>query len=269
MDEPIVIPLRQPHELARVGRVAGLFATVFHRSIEVVTIIDPQDDLAIESARLDEAADALRLATGHVVDVVTLVDSQVLSRFIDHCRDRLVCMATGASPFDEDHYVGSFAAALLAETTSPVILVGPRVAELVDTSIDRVVLAISSDVDGSASLAVAHEFAVALGCSMAKIRVDETHGIIYESSSHDPQEWFPEEVHASMRSEPIATADVCDVLVDRSHDGLLVLATRANRGLAWICEGSVAFSAIAQTTMPIVAVGPHASSSVPWHPRGR
>lgn len=241
-----------------------MFATALGCSIEVVSIASPDDDIERESARLHEAADALRSATGPGIEVTLLIDRRVLDRFIDHCRDRLVCMATSASPYDADHYVGSFAAGLLAVTTLPVILVGPQVEVGAMPPIERVNLAISSDVDGSASLAAAHEFACALECPMVKIRVDDTHGIIYESESQNPKQWFPEQVHASMHADPIATDEVCDALVERSRNGLLVMATRANRGLAWICEGSVAFSAIAKTTLPIVVVGPHATAQTRW-----
>ena len=105
---------------------------------------------------------------------------------------------------------------------------------------------------------MAHAFAVALDRPIAKVRVDTQKGIIYETDCHDPLEWFPEHVHASMRSDAIAEDEISDVLLERSEGGLLVLATRAHRGLAWICDGSVAFDAIAHTSLPIVVVGPKA-----------
>jgi len=88
--------------------------------------------------------------------------------------------------------------------------------------------------------------------------IDTEHGVIYESDSRDPREWFPEEVHATMRAEPIEQDDISAVLVERSAHSVLVFSTRAHQGLTWICEGSVAFGAISLTSMPIVAVGPNA-----------
>lgn len=255
---PIVIPLRRPADLPRVGEVARMFAEALGRPIEILTILHPNDDLSLESARFQASVDEFSQAIGQPVALSLEQDEAPIRCFLDHCRDRWVCMATGASPFDDAHYVGSFAAALLAETTAPVILVGPRVEADTLQSIERVVLGLSSEVDASVSQAVAHDVAIAFGCPIAKVRVDGAKGIVYESDCHDPKEWFPEEVHATLRAEAVAPEDVCHVLVERSTDAVLVMATRAHRGLAWICEGSVAFGAISHTKMPVVAVGPNA-----------
>jgi nucleotide-binding universal stress UspA family protein len=254
----ITIPLRRPADLDRVGRVANVFATALARSIEVVTVIDPNDDLALEFARFSKSVELFAQREGVDVQLRVIAKDRAQEAVLETCRDRLVCMTTGASPFDDAHYVGSFAALLLSESTAPVILVGPGVDEEVELDADRVVLAISDDVDSSASQGVAHAFAVALDRPIGKIRVDAEKGIIYETDCHDPAEWFPEHVHASMRSDVISEDEISDVLLQRSEGGLLVLATRAHRGLAWICDGSVAFDAIAHTSLPIVVVGPKA-----------
>ncbi len=254
----ITIPLRRPADLDRVGRVASVFATALARSIEVVTIIDPNDDFAQEFARFSKSVESFAQREGVDVSLQVIANDRAQDTVLETCRDRLVCMATGASPFDDAHYVGSFAALLLSESTAPVILVGPGVDSGVELEADRVVLAISDDIDSSASQGVAHVFAVALDRPIAKVRVDTKKGIIYETDCHDPLEWFPEHVHASMRSDAISEDEISDVLLQRSEGGLLVLATRAHRGLAWICDGSVAFEAIAHTSLPIVVVGPKA-----------
>lgn len=257
----ITIPLRRPADLDRVGRVANVFATALARSIEVVTIIDPNDDFALEFARFSKSVESFAQRAGIDVQLRVIANDHAQEAVLEICRDRLVCMTTGASPFDDAHYVGSFAALLLSESTAPVILVGPCVDEDAELDADRVVLAISDDVDSAASQGVAHDFAVALDRPIAKLRVDAEKGIIYETDCHDPLEWFPEHVHASMRSDPISNDEISDVLLQRSEGALLVLATRAHRGLAWICDGSVAFDAIARTSLPIVVVGPKAGDA--------
>ena len=254
----ITIPLRRPADLRRVGMVADLFASALHRTIEVITIVDPQDDLRLEFERFSRAVEDFAAVVGRDVKLRVVADEAPLKGFLDMCLNRFVCMATAASPFDDAHYVGSFAAALLAKTSAPVVLVGPSVPDVSPPPIERVVLGVSNDVDSSVSLELAHTVATGFGCPMAKVRIDTEHGVIYESDSRDPREWFPEEVHATMRAEPIEQDDISAVLVERSAHSILVFSTRAHQGLTWICEGSVAFGAISLTSMPIVAVGPNA-----------
>ena len=96
----ITIPLRRPSDLGRVGVVADLFAGALNRTIEVVTIVDPQDDIRLEFARFSRAVEEFAAEVGAEVHLRVVVDAVPLKGFLDMCLNRFVCMATAASPFD-------------------------------------------------------------------------------------------------------------------------------------------------------------------------
>lgn len=252
----VTIPLARADDLERVGAVASHFATLLDRSIEVVSIVDPDDDFSSEFRRIAAAVERFAESTNRTVELHLSASALPLQAVLDACSGRLVCMATAASPFQADHYVGSFAAALLAESTAPVILVGPA-ATGQPRELDRVVVAVSADVDGNAALVTGAAFAQASGTPLAKVIIDPK-GVIYETDYLDANDALPDEVHASMTRGPLNPRQISHELVERSESGLLVLSTRAHRGLSWICEGSVSFDAISQTPAPVVAVGPKA-----------
>ena len=122
----------------------------------------------------------------------------------------------------------------------------------------RVVVAATPEVDSHEALVTGRVLAKALDGLIAKISIDQR-GIVYEADYEQSTTGVPKELHASMVRGAIDDQRLCQILVERSKDSVLVLATRANRGLAWICEGSVAFDAVRHAEGPVVALGPHAS----------
>lgn len=253
---PIIVPIRRPGDLERVGAAAVLFASTLGLSIEVVTVLHPSDDIARDTARFRQIVEDFAVANGVSATLDVVVDESEVGGVIERCAGHLVCMATSASPFDDDHYVGSIASELVARSSLPVILLGPQFAYVDELTIGRVVLAHGSGVDAAASSETARRMARSFAVPIARLTIDAEKAVIHESDSYDPERWFPDQVHASLRSEPLDHDALVKVLLERTNDGLLVVATRAKRGLAWICEGSVSFDVIARSTMPVVAVGP-------------
>lgn len=254
--DSITIPLSRADDLARVGGIAARFAETIGCPIEVLTIIDPDDDFAAEFRRIGRAVEALAVSIDRPVDLHLVAHENPLESVLSACRHRLVCMATAATPFRNEHYVGSFAAALLRESAAPVILVGPSVPDG-RVPFDKVVVAVSNEVDERAAVLAGHSLASALDVPLAKVFIDPK-GVIYETDYDDLADGLADEVHASMATGPLDHAQICAELVDRSESGVLVLATRAHQGLSWICEGSVAFDTIGRTRSPVVALGPRA-----------
>lgn len=252
----VTIPLARAGDLERVGAVAASFAALLERSLEVLVVVDPEDDFLADFKRFGAAVEEFAESTGQPVDLHMIASDVPLQAVLDACRGRLVCMATAATPFQADHYVGSYAAALLAETTAPVILVGPAV-ERAQGPVERVVVAVSAAVDGHPAMVTGGHLARAAGAPLAKVVIDPK-GVVYETDFHDMEDGLADEVHATMTQGPLDPQQIAHELVERSSGGVLVLATRANRGLSWICEGSVAFDAIGETPGPVVAVGPQA-----------
>jgi len=254
--DTIVVPIGKTKDLTRIGPTANHFADVLDRKIEVVSIIHPDDDFGHEFSRLATATEKYSRSIGKPVALHVFADALKWQALVDFCDDRLVCMTTSASPYDADHYVGSHAAVILAKSRAPVILVGPAAPDEIG-SLDRVVVAIAEGHDDKEALVTGQLISKAMNSPIAKLTIAEK-GVIYETDYHDCSSGVPEEVHATPTPEPVDRHDVCAVLVDRSRDAVLVMTTRANQGMAWICEGSVAFDAIADATGPVVAIGPNA-----------
>ncbi|MFT7476374.1 MAG: hypothetical protein ACI81L_003327 [Verrucomicrobiales bacterium] len=257
MNSSVRVPVLRPADVTFLAPIAMRFANLLDRSIEIVTIVSPEDDLRLEHDRFSAALSALEAQVGHPVAFRIIASDNIASALIEICRDRITVMATSASPFDETHYVGSFASALLAISEAPVILIGPNVSTNANFDPERVYVGRSRDVDDVASNAAAEAFAHHLDVPVATVTIDPK-GIVYEYDYDDERIDRPNEVHASMKRQPIDPSQVAKILADYAATGLLVVSTRATQNLERICGRSVAMDTIADASSPVVAVGPHA-----------
>lgn len=260
VDSTIRVPVARPEEVSLIGPIAATFGEALDRTIEILSIVSPEDDLRLEQDRFRGVVSDLEAQLGYPVGFRLVVSDDRASAFVELCKDRLTAMLTSASPFDQTHYVGSFASALLAVSEAPVILVGPAVAEGTSFEPQRVFVGRSCDVDDTAATHAAEIFARQLELRVATVTIDPK-GIVYEHDYNDEHIDRPDEVHAKMRPGPIDKEEIADILVDQASAGLLVLTTRAHQQLARICGGSVAMDTIARATSPIVVLGPEATAS--------
>ena len=256
-DMPLVVPLKRPADLDRVGEVSQRVAETFGAPIEVVAILCPDDDVVEEFSRF--AAQVDMLGNGVEVDVSLriIISEQTPETFFSYCAGATTCMATSASPFKDGHYVGSFAAGLLAKTTAPVLLVGPSVPAGSAAPYAEVVAAVSDSAESQKVIPVARAFASTLDLPMARVSIDTDAGIVYTSRYQDPEDCLPDSVRASMTPGAIDADQVDETILERNEGTLLAVATHARQGLAWIAEGSVAFSLVSESNAPVLVIGPH------------
>jgi nucleotide-binding universal stress UspA family protein len=252
----IVIPVRRPADLERLAPIAKKVAAAADLPVDVLTIVHPDDDLREEFEAIAAATSSLARETGAAVRCRMMCSTRPVDDFLHACGESLTLMATAASPFKDGHYVGSFAASLLAHATTPVILVGPNVSADAPLDWTEVVVAVASEIDSTAVLPYAHELGLALDLDLCKVHIDTGSGNIY-MSRYGKRMWFPDEVHATIGVEAIENADVSKTLIERSDGQLLAVRTHARSGLAWIADGSIAFDTVSKATGPIVAVGPN------------
>lgn len=260
MSPSIRVPVSRPEDVALIGPIAAWLARVLDRSIEVLTIISPEDEPRLEQDRYAGVIADLEAQTGLSVSFRLTTSDDIATAFVELCRNRLTVMLTSASPFDETHFVGSFASALLATSEAPVVLAGPHVPLGVTLDPARIYVGRTREPDDLAATTVAEELAGQLGIPVATITIDPK-GVVYEHNYDDEHLDRPDQVHATMRSGPISDHEIADLLAERAVDGLLVLTTRANQNLARICGGSVAMDTIANSTSPVVVLGPSAEAS--------
>jgi len=256
MVEPIVVPVRHVDDVERVGPIAVLFARALERRILFVHVAHPDDDVAERHRRFGEAVGRLAMheSTPMSLQVVESLDEH--EAVTDACVDHLIVMATAASPFRDHHYVGSCAASILARSTRPVVLVGPAMTR--GTSPERVYLAATDHGTHLAARRQAEHLARVFGeLPVATLTIDPD-GVVYEHDYDDAHFDRPDEIHARLQPTAVKVRELGPTLARYAADGVLVIPTQARTGLAWICEGSVAFDAIAASTGPVVALGPAA-----------
>ncbi|NNC81827.1 MAG: universal stress protein [Acidimicrobiales bacterium] len=256
----MVIPVRRSADLARLTPIAVKIAAATSLPVDVLTIVHPDDDLPEEFRAIASATLLLAEQIGSPVGCRMLCSKEPVDAFLHACCDNLTLMSTAATPFKDGHYVGSFAASLLAHATAPVLLVGPQVTGDAPLDWTEVVVAVASEIDSTAVLPYAHALGVALGLDLCKVHIDTGSGNIY-MSRYGKRMWFPDEVHATIGVEALEGSDVSATLIERSDGQLLAVRTHARSGLAWIADGSIAFDVVTNANGPILAVGPHVGDS--------
>lgn len=252
----LVVPLRRPRDLSRVAPTVIKFANAMNLSVEVLSFVHPDDDFEREQGALSDASLLMRDKVDNEVSCVAVKTEDAVEAFFDYCADRLTCMPTSATPFRDEHYVGSFAAGLLARSTKPVILIGPSVEADTPLDWDEVVVALSPDSESMDILPVAREVADAMHLSLSKVHIDSGTGNVYENE-YGSRMWFPGEIHATVGVESMTAEAVGQTIVERAAGELLAVKTHAREGLAWIADGSIAFDAIGQSLGPVLLVGPN------------
>ena len=255
-DGTLVLPIRHAGQFPLVAGPAISVARALGLAVEILSVIEPDDDADAHLDRLVGIGLEASEATGQPCTVRLLVTEDVLSTVTGECSGRLVCMATSASPHTDLHYVGSHAASILAESSSPVLLVGPQVDSTARAT--EVVAAVSGQIESTSVIPYAAQLSRSLDLPLATIHVHGPDGV---SSGDDHMRlWFPGELHTSLDVEPIAGTDVAAALTDRAASAIVAVMTHARLGLAWIAEGSVAFDVVSSSPHPVLAVGPRIGS---------
>lgn len=254
-EQPLIVPVKRLADLERVGAVAARIADAFDASIDIVSIVCEGDDVVDEFDRFAHAVESFGQRSSRRARLRLFVSETVPETFVAACASSVTCMATGASPFKQGHYVGSFAASLLASCTAPVVLVGPAVAAA-PQEYTSVIATISDDPASSHVLPAAREFATMLGLPMARVRVDTEGSTVYTDRYEDPDDRLASSLHAALGVDPVPEEQIDETILGRSSGAILAVATRARQGLAWIAEGSVAFDLVNESDSPVLAVGP-------------
>lgn len=259
-DGTLVIPLRHAGQVGQVAGPAVAVADALGLSIEVLSVIGPDDDSTSHLHRLVDAALELSEASALACAVRVVVSDDVAETVIAECAGRLVCMATSASPHRDRHYVGSHAAALLAESTAPVLLIGPSVDT--DAEATEVVAAVSGQIESTSVIPYAARLSRTLDLPLATIHVHGPDTAARADAGDHLRIWFPGELHTTLEVESVAGADVAMALSARADTAIVSVMTHARRGLAWIAEGSISFDVVASARLPVLAVGPRIGSVV-------
>lgn len=258
VSQAILAPVVSSHDAERILSTVAWFSRSLERGVEFVTVIDEAEDRGETFTELAAVADRLGKLTRQPVTCRVIVDADPAAVVLAVATDRLVCMPTSATPFKRGHFVESYAAALLNQTTQPVILVGPQAAVGPHVRFEDIVIAVAGDEECLDVLPVGRRFADQTGLDVRLVHVLE------ENDEHvvvDPDGrarlWFPGSLHTSLNVELLAgTESTAQVLAPASEHSILMMATHARCGLERIAQGSIAFDTIAHARAPVVVVGP-------------
>jgi len=256
----IVVPVKVAADAQKILGVVEACALSLNRPVEFVSVVDETWDVAQAAADLADVAEDLAQRILDPVRCRLVVSDDPAAVVMDLGADRVVVMPTSATPFRGDHFVGSYAAGLLARSTEPVILVGPEVDEARFGTFTDMVVPLGSDSDCLGVLPVAYAWASQLGLPVRLVHVREENEdqLLVDSDGH-ARLWFPDELHTSLSVEARDATDTPDVLVELSQTSLVMMATHARCGLARVAEGSILFDTVARSTAPVVATGPRIS----------
>lgn len=226
--DELMVPLAHPEDLQVVGSVAATYAALLDLPVKILVVLYPEDDADLETQRYTTAVDTF--AATHRVDaeLSVIVSDNFVETLVTACREQWTCAYTSGSVFDEHHYVGSFASALLAVATKPVILIGPE-AHSIHPSVSAVSVARSATVSAKAAAQVGEDIARRLRVPVFTIQLD------------------PE------------NCDPAERLVERTENALLVLTTTAPSGLEAICSPSTTLETVQHAKRPVIALGPNAA----------
>ena len=251
------------------AQIAGAFGARLHL-VSVGTERAEADAMAERTAQLSEAFDA---------DVDTRVDWDVPGSILDvagQLAPALVCMASHARGRLGELAVGSYTTPLLAQTTHPVVLVGP------DHGPERRLTAgpVLACVDGSAisekAVALAAGWADVLGVALRIVTVaeptlaglDGRAALRFLGPREDPELYVARLADSWRRSDldvsglvvydPIGTGPGLASHLETGSAGLLVVTTHARTGLRRALYGSSAAAIVRHSPVPVLVVPPHA-----------
>lgn len=257
----IVVPVEAPADINATLGVVAYFAQKLDEDVEFVLVVAPDVLSTTDTNDLIDFVDAAA-QTGHIRPSVRLIltDSPTTA-IVDACRGQMTLMKTHATPYVSDTFVGSHAAALLAVTTAPVILVGPNVDGTSAPVVEDIAIALGGEIEEIELFHHARNLATAIGGKTRHVHVmlpNDEHVLVGDAG--DSRFWYPGSAHATLSVDAIETGelDLGRRLAETNRRSMLAMTTHARRGLNRIAEGSVTFDAVHASLLPVLVIGPAA-----------
>lgn len=255
----LVVPVTSPGAMRKTRTVVSWLAARLDCQVEYVYVSAPDATSGEDVA--DFATNVLaQVAVGIDARARVLVTDDVAATVVDVCRDRLTCMETHASAFRHGTFVDSFAAAILATSNAPVVLVGPSFDGSAPLDCTGLSIAVAGEDHESGLVDAAMVWASALHLPAGVIHVDQPGDgpVGNQNSERERSLWNPLAVtRVDAPTDALATA-----ILDRAGDSWVGVGTHARRGLDRIAEGSIAFDIVALATTPVIAFGPCVDGSL-------
>jgi len=200
--------------------------------------------------------------------------------------DELLCLATHAHGALGSLVLGSVAEGLLADESSPVLLVGPRFDADRPVALSTMVVCLDGSPKAEAIIPWATTWATELGMSMTLLQVappptpPEAEIPPGRERSAEERDWedlanriaYLEQVAATVPAEVHVTWDIARhdspatgicTFASQLPGAIVAIATRGNTGLRRIEEGSVALRVANQSAVPVLVVRSPATGRQP------
>lgn len=253
-DRRLVVPVASPCSIRRTQAVVAWLAKRLNWQVEYLYVSTPE--MLAQRDVEDFAVEVLaQSASGIDARARVIVAEDVTTALIDVCRDRLTCMETHATAYRSSAFVDSFAAAVLATSGAPVVLIGPAFDESSTLRCAGLELALAGERYEGRVLDAARHWAARLGLPTGVLHVGPSgqSGAAEVESHHRNR---PEQIPMAVTAVPAVDGALAQTLADAAGASWLAIGTHARQGLHRIAEGSVAFDVAAIASCPVVAFGP-------------
>ncbi len=259
MIERVVVPVDFAPESDRALVVAPVLADWAGASVELITVIDPNDRAEVEPKLATIAGDIGHGATWRIVDSGA-PKGAVLVTELQRGENELWCVGSHARGAVGELLVGSLSEGLVRDAHVPVVLVGPHTAAAPSGRV--LVVALDGTDQSEAILPVAAALAGELGMTLRLLQVGEPKPL-------PPDVW--ETAYLSMAARKVPSIerkavdydilhgshpahDLADYIAKHPDVGMVAMATRGLSGGARLRQGSTAFELAHRAVVPVLIV---------------
>lgn len=272
----VLVPLDGSEDAAAATPTAVELARRFGAELHAVTVAASDD----EAAELRERV-AARLNDPSRLDVVVSDDPVgVISHRAAELGDSLVCMSTRGRGRVAGAVVGSVAREVLQTLETPLVVVGPRVADVsagtrtvhAPLSVARMIACVDGSAESETVIPVAAVWAKALDMSLTVATVaepipppmDDRRWHRHIGPHADAEKYIAEVLDRFSRTaegatgqviyDPISAGDGLRTYLEREPAGMLAVTTHARSGLERVLLGAGAANIIVQSPVPVLVV---------------
>lgn len=263
----VLLPLRPGSGTAqRALPAAAAAARAFDCGLEILVCVDDEHEVSFQRGDLEAVKrDIRRRDPGVDLRVSVIVEPHAPEGIVEAAAaGHLPVLATSATIFKLDHYLGSAAEIVVRLSGRPALLVGPDADRERALDVDSVVVPVDGSDLSEAAIPVGAHWAATLDVPLWLVSV-----LPPESGRGGPDGDGPLEssyvrgvaqrhrdLGVDLQWEVLHDTHVADALVRHATTGLLVMSTHGRTGLARVALGSVATDVVRHAARAVVVVRP-------------
>lgn len=258
MIERVVVPVDFSPESDRALVTAPILATWADAKLELITVVNPEDRVDVESM-LGRMAGDVGEASWRVVESSDSVEAALVDE-LRRSENELWCIGSHARSALGEMLRDSFSENLVRDADVPVVLVGPHATAAPSGRV--LAVALDGTKESEAILGDVADLARALGMSLRLLQVggpgasdmppDASETAYLSRAATKVPNIEHDAVDYDVLHGGHPARDLADYVAVHSDVGMVALATRGLRGHARLLHGSTAFELAHRATVPAV-----------------